>query len=665
MKNFIKVVLVFSATLFVSTMTYAASSPTINNPTMIIFQGYDSNSVEFKKLCQVVRKEVVQWSFGTVDNTQCLDAEVDANVITNFESQKNYGTKVQLIKDDKNSKNKLLIVNLKPVDSTDPIDARWEIENSTDGLIAIRKIIKRYNIFSVNKNQLKKELVEAALNDKINDYNFAQTYNTFINQDPKNRRYAAAGLVIASSLGLSTLGYYSSSGTNNPNNRDWDFNAKESIKARLVSQEALRFDDNHFSTNAGHYLAGTYYYDAARTSGLGRLDSLLFTFAGSSAWEYLGEYREVVAINDQINTTLGGFVLGEAIFQTVRIFQKGPNTGVNRIMRSLFGLPEKGNAWLENSISHEKRAYDINLSSEQLDFWSKLDLYAQVEKSNDKDRDHVVKKVGLDAEVINIPMFEQPGQVKQMLTDSVLSDLMIEKGAGGNIDTLKIFAKTTLAAYYVKNLHMSEKEQLEGYQLFIGPTAAFDVNEMTVGENPRSNGSDFRGVVHVLGNTIDLSFYTHGYKIRATLDVYGDFAMIRSWGFDAATEDKYKHVGRTKVDAAFPVQSVLRNEGYYYGAGVTGALRVTVEKGNFEAGASYEDINSSMINGRARFYESNTINPHAHDNVEDYKGWVAYSVSNSLKIEIGAEKINRSGTALGKTITTSEVVKYGRLIYKY
>ncbi len=82
------------------------------------------------------------------------------------------------------------------------------------------------------------------------------------------------------------------------------------------STDSWAYDTNLFRTNTlYHIYAGIVYYQAARSNGYGPWGSFIWTFAGSTIWEYFGEYREQVSINDQIFTPLGGVILGEGLRQ--------------------------------------------------------------------------------------------------------------------------------------------------------------------------------------------------------------------------------------------------------------------------------------------------------------------------------------------------------------
>jgi hypothetical protein len=276
-----------------------------------------------------------------------------------------------------------------------------------------------------------------------------------------------------------------------------------------------------------------------------------------------------------------------------------------------------------------------------------------------------VKQFGFDGEVVNIPQFEEPGRVSSLyLPDTVQAQLQMEYGKGVDIETFKLFSKITLAAIYEKNIGTNKKDQLEGYQFFIGPAMTLEISQKTINGEPRNEKSDFMGIVHVLGGTADLTAYYNGFKVHAVLDIYGDFAMMRSLAFDSATQGKYVSAGYSDANCN-GTQSVLCNEGYYYGLGATQEVQIVISKGRFEFGTGVKNTSTSMINEYSRYAGTDVADNDARDRIAMLRGWVVYQLSKKIRVEFGAEKIYRTGSALGKSISTSEIKKYGRLIYQY
>jgi len=71
------------------------------------------------------------------------------------------------------------------------------------------------------------------------------------------------------------------------------------------------FDNNDFPVNHfEHPYSGAIYFNSARSHGYGFWRSSVFPMVGSALWEYFGE-KQQPSINDQVNTTIGGIILGE------------------------------------------------------------------------------------------------------------------------------------------------------------------------------------------------------------------------------------------------------------------------------------------------------------------------------------------------------------------
>lgn len=100
-------------------------------------------------------------------------------------------------------------------------------------------------------------------------------------------------------------------------------------------QHGFEFDDNHFNTNQiGHPYQGSLNYSAARSNGFGYWGSLPFSFLGSFIWEYFMEANPP-AINDWINTGLGGAAVGESTFRLAALVLDNSDTGTSRVFREI------------------------------------------------------------------------------------------------------------------------------------------------------------------------------------------------------------------------------------------------------------------------------------------------------------------------------------------
>lgn len=99
----------------------------------------------------------------------------------------------------------------------------------------------------------------------------------------------------------------------------------------------FNWDDNGFSTNQyAHPYHGSINFNAARSNGYGYFESFAFSWGGSYLWEYFGETHHP-ALNDWINTSMGGAAFGEALFRLSRMITDNTATGSGRFWKEVGG----------------------------------------------------------------------------------------------------------------------------------------------------------------------------------------------------------------------------------------------------------------------------------------------------------------------------------------
>jgi hypothetical protein len=620
-----------------------------------------------KDACQLIQNITYDWNMGTLPAPRCiLISSPDSAEIQSARDAHEATLYISMFAKPDGS-HSITIENWSTSDPADFHKLTWTIEPSADWKVQTQRLISRFADFDAHKKKLQKFLLINGLTSSSrvgysakrffdknsgSQLSFDAAYSIYREENPKQKHYMQAGLEIAATLGISAANYYIAPESNYP---DWEYELGSSLKGR-ADFGAVRFDDNKFKTNTGHYFAGAVYYTLARSNGLDRMESLLYTFAASSAWEYIAEFREVVSINDQINTTLGGFIIGEALHEIGRLFASGTDTIQTRMLRAAFGSPDHFNSWLAQKTGGPR--LDLSQTGFKPDVWGKAGIYyskditaSPFSKNGDK-----AAQVGFDAQVIDIPLFEEPGQVRSLLTDTVFASFLLEHSINNDaMDTFKMFAKTTLAAYYEKNLGRDSNGKLSGYNLFVGPSMALDIDDTnSLDGDSHSSKADFRGIAHIVGGTIDLTAYTKGYRIRAILDIYGDFAMIRSYAFDEyAKKHNVSHV-----------PNVTREHDYYYGTGYTSSVGLVVNKGRFETGAKVEDTRANALNSRTRF-ATDTDLISQKDSRTQASAWVAYQLNDSVQVKVGAQKNIRKGTIGDTNLTGSDIRKYSTLIYTF
>lgn len=115
-----------------------------------------------------------------------------------------------------------------------------------------------------------------------------------------------------------------------------DSTALRSTQSWKVNVErGFTWDRDHFRTNMFlHPFHGSAYFNAARSNGYSFWQSAAFPWLGSFLWEFLGE-RNRPSINDWVNTSAGGVIIGEALFRASRVVRDNRATGSDRTFREL------------------------------------------------------------------------------------------------------------------------------------------------------------------------------------------------------------------------------------------------------------------------------------------------------------------------------------------
>lgn len=130
---------------------------------------------------------------------------------------------------------------------------------------------------------------------------------------------------------------------------------------------AWDWDDNEFTTNhLDHPYHGQLYFNAFRSNGYNFYESSIATLAGSYLWETGGE-TQAPSINDLVNTTYGGIILGEISHRIARnILGRGSRDPGSRVSNEI-------GAFFVNPVNGLNRLLDGK--------WGRIDKYDAVDSS--------------------------------------------------------------------------------------------------------------------------------------------------------------------------------------------------------------------------------------------------------------------------------------------
>jgi hypothetical protein len=348
---------------------------------------------------------------------------------------------------------------------------------------------------------------------------------------------------------------------------DFDYDFSLETAGKKLNGEALRFDDNDLENNSfpGHPLAGAYYYLIARNYNLSRAESFLWSFTSSYLHEAFIEFPEVLSINDMIATPFAGTTIGEAMYQLGKYLRctKNRNTIVNKMMSAVVDPIHLWHSiiWKDvDYISSVEEACDY--TTFQSDFSLFSGMSTVLYESTDQVKTGLI--LGAHGKVYLLPHYGQESDINRFFTDTALVELALEINlTDEGIDNVTFYAKTLWAAYHRQKISKDHQGNVRGYSFFAGPASAFEHIQYETGDF-----EDAIGAVHLLGPAMELAFFQNNSYIRIGVDIFGDFAMVRSFALPEYAENH----------ALDGIKSVLQKRKYYYAFGVTVNPKIEIRR---------------------------------------------------------------------------------------
>ncbi|MBC7427137.1 MAG: DUF3943 domain-containing protein [Bacteriovorax sp.] len=475
-----------------------------------------------------------------------------------------------------------------------------------------------------------------------------QAVNLFENESPRKKNYLRTGIEIGVQLSAAMAIYYKNLVFNQV---DFDYTLKSGLKGKYVTGDAIRFDDNDKTSNYGHTYAGVMYYQTARANGFNSLESALITFASSTAWETF-EYHEVLSINDELLTPVGGYVIGEATYQ-IACALISKNNPAAKILGYIIDPNLAYNHAIDKAYYGDKYRSQPDCKKSR---WSDISVFVGLESGQkayepSKNSDFIA---GLEATVINISDYDKAGKGSKLVTDTAMTKMIVEANGNQGLIDLRVITQITMAAYNQKNLTKDEKGQLRGYDLLLGIGSASTWNDH--GGKELSADENFYGTVNILGATAHIDAHYNGFNIRADIGVYGDFAMVKSYSLE-----KYKAGTGGNLSRE---SSVIQRKQYYWGAGASAIAAISVSKGRWETGYFGQHATATSIDSRNRI--ESTSGAVFKDSIHINKLYVSFAMTKNLKLQLSREYNIRSGTANGEYASRGvETRTMGTLIYKF
>ncbi len=463
---------------------------------------------------------------------------------------------------------------------------------------------------------------------------------------PQNKHYLRGALEVLTVLIVGQVDYLLNTqargGTLQPGDVRWGLRYDwPTFRSKLVFED-YHLDTNHFNTNfVSHPLAGTLYYTAARSNHLSIAESFGYAVVGAFTWEYFGELREEVSINDVTVTPVAGIAIGETSMQLSSFFRRSKKNAGNDLLAVFFSPVKAVNDFADGAAP--LRSSDLDAHGLTNEVFHELDLYAgggvtAQRSAGPSGAMHTYGdvNVGLDTRLVNLPGYGGVGKRSDAFDDGNVSHLHFDATiSNGRLAGALLATELMPAGYYYRRAALDPSGRLRGEGLLVGLRAAF---EYGVHDYNRDGARpiDLYTMVSPLGITAEYTHELGALRLRTRVDVGGELAGVKSYA--------YGPYARTHADLT-NVQTVLQQEGYYYPLGVTAIPSVDLRYGAFELGGRVRVDSYQGIEGVDHVQERIKTEIPLADRVVQLRAWTAVTVPKTvLRLAISGEHRERTGS---------------------
>jgi hypothetical protein len=364
---------------------------------------------------------------------------------------------------------------------------------------------------------------------------------------PAPKAYLRTALEEMALLTAGLFQYFHTTG----NSVDWDLPYSWGSLSKKLDGQAISFDTNRYDTNwLTHPAAGWLYYTAARGNRLDASESLFVTIAASTLWEFIGEYREQVSINDMIVTPMTGAVVGEATTQLAAWLDRGDDT-LGRVFAWLFGpigkLHDVADGATPSRIPSQRGWHEFRLT-----------LGAASTLQPGAPSAYLDGTAALRTRIVRAPHYGEAGVASRYLTESNLSSLWLSATMSrGDLVDARVDADVAFAGYYTQDVRPGTRGGLRGYSTYVGAQAGFRYD---FHDYDRAGGTAVDRLSEVdIGLALDQRVYFGPLTMHFTLVTAPVFASPTSHAIP-------EYVAQGRPDT---LPSVARDQAYYYAGGGT------------------------------------------------------------------------------------------------
>jgi hypothetical protein len=462
-----------------------------------------------------------------------------------------------------------------------------------------------------------------------------------------NKQYLRAVLEELGLLGLGLTHYFANQEVNSA---DWDLDYDwPSMRAKLVG-DAYAFDTNHFDTNfVSHPGAGMLYYLAARGNRLSVLESLGFAFVSSAVWEYAGEYRELVSVNDLVVTPFAGFTLGESTTAIGAFFDRSCRNSATATLGSVFGWSKSVHDAVDGLEPGRDTECDRLGLSRRGDHRFQLFAGNAALVSEHGESASGEARFGAAAEILHLRGLGRPGRGWLSFSDGNVASLSVAAGVDAHrVSDLTVAARTVPFGLHYRSLVDGYGPGVNGSEIVVGFLVG---SEYAQHRYDRPAGKmDRVFVLDLPASTVMLIARWGPRRLEASLDAGAALA-----GVDAFALASYRTSGSTSG-----LSSVTEVRGYSHAAGFALAPKLRLVLDGAELGF---DARTDRLYGLGMLDRSPKNGAHAVANETRRRGtiWLSVGSASFPRATFFVDGRQRSGT-LGSVSNTRHEVGAGTRI---
>jgi hypothetical protein len=487
------------------------------------------------------------------------------------------------------------------------------------------------------------------------------TLDAFSYVRPQEKYYLRGALEVATVLIVGNVDYLQNTGarggTVRAGDKRWDLRYDWPIFRTKLTGEYWHVDTNHFNTNyVSHPFAGTMYYTSARANRLSWFESYGYTLVGALGWEYFGELREEVSINDVIVTSSAGLAIGETMIQLSSFFYRSKKTLRNDILAAFFSPAKAVNDWADGA--DHARSAEVDGLGLTRDEWHRFEIFGGGGVTKQRSGSYADTRFGFDLHVVNLPGYDGVADRHDFFGDGNAAQLHFETTRSeGAMSDIALTTRVVPFGLYERKASRRADGSLHGDGLLLGYLATFEYSVHDF-DRDRARPLDLLCILSPIGGTIEYTRHSGDFRLRTRLDVSGDFAGITAYALD---DYRARH-NRDDTN----LQTVLKQEGYYHGFGVSAAPSLDLGWRGLDIGGRIALDTWRGVEGYDEQQYSITQEIQLSDRRVDMRAWAGVAIPRTpLRLELMARKKIRLGEVGEVRATESESSLYatGGLVF--